>query len=58
LLKVDGLKRVPLGNVFPIAAVGVKLSGKYGRIVLSVSMRLMRVGPAACPIHGRPVSAP
>jgi hypothetical protein len=31
-------------------------SGKYGRIVLSVSMRLMRVGPTACPIHGRPVS--
>src|SRR5882757_4952028 len=31
-------------------------SGKCGRMVLSVSMRLMRVGPAACPIHGRPGS--
>src|SRR3954464_133677 len=31
-------------------------SGKWGRIVLSVSMRLIRVGPAAWPIHGKPVS--
>src|SRR5215472_16865654 len=30
--------------------------GRCGRIVLSVSMRFIRVGPAACPIQGRPVS--
>lgn len=31
-------------------------TGRYGRIFLSVSMRLIRVGPADCPIQGRPIS--